>query len=164
MAMAECDTSRTLLLSARAHANFCDKRTRISTRCLFLFSPGSFSWLSDLDKVLYTEAMAIYVCCGRVCGVFCAYRKSSRTFDAQPFSAIRLQDAWATNAPAGGRAWSRAFRHRPRQVISISCWLGFPAWRRTAAVSSDMRRKEDYCAGRWWRALFESTWRQTLVV
>ena len=33
-------------------------QTRMSTRCLFLRSPDSFSWAFVPDKVLYTAAMA----------------------------------------------------------------------------------------------------------
>jgi hypothetical protein len=134
--MAECDTSRTLLFSARAYAIFCDKRTRISTRCLFLFSPGSFSWLSDLDKVLYTEAMALCVCAvGGIAMSLARTKKVREHLMPSPLARYACRTLGPTTRYASGHG--RAFRHSARQVPSMAGRLGFSSLGGSCSFNSE---------------------------
>jgi hypothetical protein len=58
--MSHGHASRALQFISTGAPLFTRKSTSMSTRCLFLFSPGSFSWLSFPAIVLYTEVMVSY--------------------------------------------------------------------------------------------------------
>lgn len=56
---------------------------------MFLFSPVSFSWVSEPERVLYTEAIATDGCCGSWQWDGRVWTKKFEKIDAERFSATR---------------------------------------------------------------------------